>query len=93
MLEYPQTERLGNGLHQLRANLGNIRYRIFYGYEKAENEEGISVVLNGMVKSKKENQQMEIDQARKLLKIAHKDLIGNSIGWEDAESLLQEFLE
>lgn len=92
-LGYPQTERLGDGLHQLRANLGNVRYRIFYGYENSENEKGISVVLNGMVKSKKEDQQLEIDQARKLLKIAHKDLLGNSVEWEKAKSLLQEFLE
>lgn len=66
------------GLDELRPELGDLCYRVFFGYF---NDGKVALLLGGVIKTGKEQQdnQDQIKLANKRLRIAKKDLHGNSL--------------
>ncbi|MFH1116119.1 MAG: type II toxin-antitoxin system RelE/ParE family toxin [Pseudomonadota bacterium] len=88
-LGMPHAKPLGDGLHELRAERGNLCYRIFYGSWSDPEFGDIVVFISGLLKKKQEENQREIARAKKLLKIVRKDLARNSRLVEDVLSFLE----
>jgi hypothetical protein len=88
VVEYPHTKSLTGfpGLHELRTDFGNLRYRIFYSRMSGLEDRHLIVLLNGLIKKDQEVNQREIEEAFDLLQIARQDPYGNSLSLEEVST-------
>lgn len=94
-VEFPLIKSLSGkpGLDELRPEFGDLCYRVFFGYF---NNGKVALLLGGVIKTGKEQQdnQDQIELAYKRLKIAKKDLDGNSLkATEISRPVLKSFIE